>query len=220
MDHLRAYFSHFRAYLLYRFYRIYRFKWLLSNRFYRRSINWFFFIDRSDNGHLSTSAGACLELASELLILKEKGAAGIRWKWNNNYSKTRDLVNGWNYFNKTGLQPVSRPVEQILVQKCVQKMFKKLMAPKLYKVQRLWHCQTCFRTSGKRIGQIWPDFHVVCTFFPGVWVQGVHFWGQKKANGNRDVVYLWLQTWVQLGPHIEKKEKKTIVCYLKIFFTH
>ena len=29
---------------------------------------------------------------------------------------------------------------------------------------------------------------------------------QKQANGNRDVVYSWLQTWVQLGPHIEKKK--------------
>ena len=48
----------FRANLSYRFYGIYRFKCLLSNRFYRRSINQFFFINGNDNGHLSTSAGA------------------------------------------------------------------------------------------------------------------------------------------------------------------
>ena len=28
------------------------------------------------------------------------------------------------------------------------------------------------------------------------------------SSMNRDVVYLWLQTWVQLGPHVGKTEKK------------
>ena len=63
--------------------------------------------------------------------------------------------------NKTGLQPVSRPVEQILGFypkgfKC-ENVFNKCSAPKLYKVQHLRHCQTCYQTSGNRIGQIWPD---------------------------------------------------------------
>ena len=31
---------------------------------------------------------------------------------------------------------------------------------------------------------------------------------QIEANGNRDVVYSWLQTWVQLGPHVKEKKKK------------
>ena len=53
-----VHFIKFSVYLSYRFYRIYRFKWHLSNRFYRCSINRFFFIDRNDKGHLSTSAGA------------------------------------------------------------------------------------------------------------------------------------------------------------------
>ena len=32
----------------------------------------------------------------------------------------------------------------------------------------------------------------------------------REANGNRDVVHSWLQTWtwVQLGPHEKKKKKK------------
>ena len=30
---------------------------------------------------------------------------------------------------------------------------------------------------------------------------------QIEANGNRDVVYLWLHTWVQQGPHVKKKKK-------------
>ena len=91
--------------------------------------------------------------------------------------------------NKTGLQPVSRPVEKILgfflkglsATMCSE-MFKKLMAPKLYKVRRLRHRQTCFQTSGHRIGEIWPDFYVVWTLFPGFWGQGVHFWGQKNVK--------------------------------------
>ena len=28
---------------------------------------------------------------------------------------------------------------------------------------------------------------------------------QIEANGNRDVGYVWLQTWVQLGPNEKKK---------------
>ena len=56
------------------------------------------------------------------------------------------------------------------------------MAPKLFKVQRLRHRQTCFQPSGQRIGEIWPNFCVVWTLFPGIWGQGVHFWGQKSKN--------------------------------------
>ena len=61
-------------------------------------------------------------------------------------------------------------------------MFKKLPAPRLYKVRRLRRRQTCLQTSGHRIGEIWPDFYVVWTLFPGFWGQGVHFWGQKSKN--------------------------------------
>ena len=90
---------------------------------------------------------------------------------------------GRNTANKTGLQPVSRPVEWFIVQKCVQKLIKKLTVPKLNKVRRIQrHHKTCFQTSGNRIGEIWPDFYIVWTLFPGFWGQGVHFWGQKSKN--------------------------------------
>ena len=56
------------------------------------------------------------------------------------------------------------------------KMFKKLPVPKPYRRQ------TCFRTSGHRIGEILPNLNVVWTLFPGFWGQGVHFWGQKRKN--------------------------------------
>ena len=36
---------------------------------------------------------------------------------------------------------------------------------------------------------------------------------QIEANGNRDVVYLWLQNWVQLGQHLKKKKKKKTCCH-------
>ena len=49
--------DHFRAYLSYRFYRIFRFKWLLSNRFYRASINWLPLTIQNVTDHLSVSAG-------------------------------------------------------------------------------------------------------------------------------------------------------------------
>ena len=44
--------------LLYCFYQIYRFKWLLSNRFYRASINRLPLTVQNDTDHLSVSAGA------------------------------------------------------------------------------------------------------------------------------------------------------------------
>ena len=62
--------------------------------------------------------------------------------------------------DKTGLQSVSRPVEQIVGAKICSKMFKKVMAPKLYKVWRLLHRQTCYLTSENKTGQIWPDFFI------------------------------------------------------------
>ena len=61
-------------------------------------------------------------------------------------------------------------------------MFKKLSVPKLYKVRRLRHHQTCYQTSGNRKRKIWPDFYVVWTLSPGCWCQGVHIWGQKSKN--------------------------------------
>ena len=42
--------------------------------------------------------------------------------------------------------------------------------------------QTCFQTSGHRIDEIWPDFYVVWTLYPGFCGQGAHFWGQKSKN--------------------------------------
>ena len=70
--------------------------------------------------------------------------------------------------DKTGLQPVSRPVEQIVGAKICSKMFKKLTAPKLYKVQRLRHRQTCYRTSENKTGQIWPDFFIFIFFLESI----------------------------------------------------
>ena len=40
-------------------------------------------------------------------------------------------------------------------------------------------------------------------------MHSVSYIKQIEANGNRDVVYLWQQTWVQLGPHVKKNKKKT-----------
>ena len=34
-------------------------------------------------------------------------------------------------------------------------------------------------TSGNKIGEIWPNFYVVWTLFPGFWGLEVYFWGQK-----------------------------------------
>ena len=56
-----------------------------------------------------------------------------------------------------------------------KKCLKKLTAAKLNKVRHLQHRQTCYQTSGNRIGLIWPDFYVVWTIFPD-------FWGQKKQK--------------------------------------
>ena len=39
-------------------------------------------------------------------------------------------------------------------------------------------------------------------FMANVSTQTMHF------NGNRDVVYSWLQIWVQLGPHVKKQKTK------------
>ena len=61
-------------------------------------------------------------------------------------------------------------------------MFKKLTVPKLYKVQRLRRRQTCCQTSENRICEIWPNFYVVWTLFPGFWGQVVNFWGQKSKS--------------------------------------
>ena len=60
-------------------------------------------------------------------------------------------------FNKTVLQPVSRPVEQIVRffpkdLKKVQKMVQTLKTL-FYKVRRLRHRQTCYQTSGNITGQ-------------------------------------------------------------------
>ena len=51
--------SHFRGYLLYRFYRIYCFKLHLSDRFYRGLIKRSLLIVQNDKDHLLVSAGAC-----------------------------------------------------------------------------------------------------------------------------------------------------------------
>ena len=52
-------------------------------------------------------------------------------------------------YDKTGLQPVSRPVEQNLG-----------FFPKDLKRCKKRHRQTCYQTFGNRIGQIWPNFYV------------------------------------------------------------
>ena len=59
--------------------------------------------------------------------------------------------------NKAGLQPISRPVEQIL---------------------------EFFSTGIYIIGQILPDFYVVWTLFAGVGRQGLPFLGSKSKNLN------------------------------------
>ena len=75
---------------------------------------------------------------------------------------------------------------------CVTKLWvfwkvQKKMQKMVQMFQEIFHkgagChQTCFQTSGNRIPEIWPNFYVVCTLFPGFWGQGVHFWGQKSKN--------------------------------------
>ena len=68
---------------------------------------------------------------------------------------------------------------------------------------RLWHHQTCFQTSGKRIGEIWPDFYVVWTLFTGFWGQGVHFWSQKSKDMSLE----------NNCPKTSEKEKKTLIVF-------
>ena len=92
--------------------------------------------------------------------------------------------------NKTGLQPVSRPLKQILgfFQKVLKIANKGSLSGKT--VQKGGKCvrkiiidyrrlQTCDQTSGNRIGQIWPNFYVVWTYFTGFWGLRIHFWGLK-----------------------------------------
>ena len=70
---------------------------------------------------------------------------------NSSHNLTRQVYNLFqDLFNKfLGF------IQKVDMQKCVQKMFKKLMAPKPKKVRRLRHRQTCFQTSGHRIVKGW-----------------------------------------------------------------
>ena len=34
----------------------------------------------------------------------------------------------------------------------------------------------------EQVGEIWPNFYVVLTLFPGFGNPGVYFWGQKNKN--------------------------------------
>ena len=93
--------------------------------------------------------------------------------------------------NKTGLQPVSRPVEQVHYLGGWSGGSKSLWwhCSKFYKVQRLCHRQTCYQTSWNRIGQIWPKFYVVLTHLTGFWGLGIHFWSQKKICVEKNLCF-------------------------------
>ena len=65
----------FKAFLPFSFfvpYRFYHFEAHLSNHFYRPSINWFFFIDQNDKGHLSVSAGVWARQVSGVTKLTDE----------------------------------------------------------------------------------------------------------------------------------------------------